>query len=89
VAHEEAAAVDDIAVEHDVPGVVTETATAEFWPNVPEGGFHRVLLKLSGEAFAGEGSLGVDPDIATSAAPSSPSMGWTAAAPTTWACWAR
>jgi uridylate kinase len=25
--------------------------------------FHRVLLKLSGEAFAGSGSLGVDPDV--------------------------
>jgi uridylate kinase len=26
-------------------------------------GFHRVLLKLSGEAFAGGGGLGVDPDV--------------------------
>jgi uridylate kinase len=57
--------VDDISVEFDVPGAATATApsTAQVWPNVPEGGFHRVLLKLSGEAFAGEGSLGVDPDI--------------------------
>ena len=30
---------------------------------MPEGGFDRVLLKLSGEAFAGSGSLGVDPDV--------------------------
>jgi uridylate kinase len=30
---------------------------------VPEGGFSRVLLKLSGEAFAGGQSLGVDPDV--------------------------
>ena len=37
--------------------------TMETWPGVPEGGFSRVLLKLSGEAFAGEGSLGVDPDV--------------------------
>ncbi len=27
------------------------------------GGFRRVLLKLSGEAFAGDGALGVDPDV--------------------------
>jgi uridylate kinase len=37
--------------------------TLELWPVVPEGGFGRVLLKLSGEAFAGTGSLGVDPDV--------------------------
>jgi uridylate kinase len=37
--------------------------TIDLWPGVPEGGFDRVLLKLSGEAFAGGGSLGVDPDI--------------------------
>lgn len=36
--------------------------TLETWPNVPEGGWKRVLLKLSGEAFAGGGGLGVDPD---------------------------
>jgi len=28
-----------------------------------QGGFGRVLLKLSGEAFAGDGGLGVDPDV--------------------------
>jgi uridylate kinase len=37
--------------------------TLETWPGVPEGGYNRVLLKLSGEAFAGGGSLGVDPDV--------------------------
>ena len=31
-------------------------------------GYSRVLLKLSGEAFAGEGSLGVDPDVVVSIA---------------------
>jgi uridylate kinase len=31
---------------------------------LPDGhGWHRVLLKLSGEAMAGEGKLGVDPDV--------------------------
>ncbi len=35
----------------------------EIWPGVPQGGWNRVLLKLSGEAFAGEGKLGVDPDV--------------------------
>ncbi|MGV1005020.1 MAG: UMP kinase [Candidatus Nanopelagicales bacterium] len=29
----------------------------------PAGGWHRVLLKLSGEAFAGGGGMGVDPDV--------------------------
>ena len=33
------------------------------WPGVPSGGWKRVLLKLSGEVFAGEGKLGVDPDV--------------------------
>ena len=37
--------------------------TIDTWPDVPEGGFDRVLLKLSGEAFAGSGSLGVAPDV--------------------------
>ena len=32
------------------------------WAGVPQGGWHRVLLKLSGEAFAGGQGLGVDPD---------------------------
>ena len=50
---------EDITVELDAPTVVPEP----LWPNTPEGGFHRVLLKLSGEAFAGGEALGVDPDI--------------------------
>lgn len=33
------------------------------WPGVPAAGWNRVLLKLSGEVFAGEGKLGVDPDV--------------------------
>ena len=37
--------------------------TIDTWPGVPEGGYGRVLLKLSGEAFAGGGALGVDPDV--------------------------
>ena len=42
--------------------------TIDRWPEAPEGGWHRVLLKLSGEAFAGGGGLGVDPDIVSSIA---------------------
>jgi len=42
--------------------------TIDLWPGVPEGGWKRVLLKLSGEAFAGEGTLGVDPDVVSSIA---------------------
>ena len=42
--------------------------TLQTWPQAPEGGWSRVLLKLSGEAFAGEGSLGVDPDVVASIA---------------------
>ena len=38
------------------------------WPQSPEGGWRRVLLKLSGEAFAGGGGLGVDPDVVASIA---------------------
>ena len=30
--------------------------------------YQRVLLKLSGEAFAGDGALGVDPDVVASLA---------------------
>ncbi|MEN9692730.1 MAG: hypothetical protein RLZZ330_374 [Actinomycetota bacterium] len=36
--------------------------STEKWADVPQGGWSRVLLKLSGEAFAGGGGLGVDPD---------------------------
>ncbi len=42
--------------------------TIQTWPDVPEGGWTRVLLKLSGEAFAGGGGLGVDPDVVASIA---------------------
>ena len=42
--------------------------TIDTWPDVPEGGWKRVLLKLSGEAFAGSGQLGVDPDVVASIA---------------------
>jgi len=40
---------------------VVDTEPAR-WPQAPEGGFRRVLLKLSGEAFSGGQGLGVDPD---------------------------
>lgn len=40
----------------------------QMWPEAPEGGWSRVLLKLSGEAFAGGGGLGVDPDVVASIA---------------------
>ena len=42
--------------------------TLETWPQAPEGGWSRVLLKLSGEAFAGDLGLGVDPDVVSSIA---------------------
>ena len=42
--------------------------TIDTWPDAPEGGWDRVLLKLSGEAFAGDGDLGVDPDVVQSIA---------------------
>ena len=41
----------------------TLDGTIDLWPTAPAGGWKRVLLKLSGEAFAGDGSLGVDPDV--------------------------
>ena len=50
------------AVQPSLDGVVS------IWPVVPEGGWKRVLLKLSGEAFAGGGGLGVDPDVVFSIA---------------------
>ena len=49
-------------VQASLDGMVTT------WPLVPEGGWSRVLLKLSGEAFAGGGGLGVDPDVVASIA---------------------
>lgn len=42
--------------------------TIDTWPEAPEGGWDRVLLKLSGEAFAGSADLGVDPDVVHSLA---------------------
>ncbi len=42
--------------------------TIDTWPEAPDGGWDRVLLKLSGEAFAGGGELGVDPDVVQSIA---------------------
>ena len=36
--------------------------TIDLWPEAPEGGWQRVLLKLSGEVMAGGQGLGVDPD---------------------------
>lgn len=42
--------------------------TIDTWPEAPDGGWDRVLLKLSGEAFAGGGELGVDPDVVASIA---------------------
>jgi uridylate kinase len=43
---------------------VSNSAVAKsIWPGVPANGWNRVLLKLSGEVFAGEGKLGVDPDV--------------------------
>lgn len=38
------------------------------WSIAPEQGWNRVLLKLSGEALAGGGGLGVDPDVVDSIA---------------------
>lgn len=50
-----------------VPATVRTVTDAEpsttQWPDVPAGGWRRILLKLSGEAFAGGGGLGVDPDV--------------------------
>lgn len=52
------------------PGSIQPTleGTIDTWPSAPEGGWKRVLLKLSGEAFAGGGGLGVDPDVVASIA---------------------
>jgi uridylate kinase len=50
------------AVQPSLDGVVS------IWPVVPDGGWKRVLLKLSGEAFAGGGGLGVDPNVVSSIA---------------------
>jgi uridylate kinase len=42
--------------------------TIDTWEVAPDAGWSRVLLKLSGEAFAGGGGLGVDPDVVSSIA---------------------
>ena len=41
----------------------TLEGTLATWSIVPDSGWKRVLLKLSGESFAGGGGLGVDPDV--------------------------
>ena len=46
----------------------TLEGTVERWPDAPESGWNRVLLKLSGEAFARGGGLGVDPDVVSAIA---------------------
>lgn len=46
----------------------TLEGTVETWAEAPAGGWQRVLLKLSGEAFSGGGGLGVDPDVVHSIA---------------------
>lgn len=38
------------------------------WESAPEGGWERILLKLSGEVFSGGTGLGVDPDVVASIA---------------------
>lgn len=38
------------------------------WESAPEGGWKRILLKLSGEVFSGGTGLGVDPDVVASIA---------------------
>ncbi len=52
------------------PGAIQPSldGTIDIWPSAPVGGWTRVLLKLSGEAFAGAGALGVDPDVVSSIA---------------------
>jgi uridylate kinase len=51
-----------------LPDQPTLEGTLERWPEAPEHGWPRVLLKLSGEAFSGGGGLGVDPDVVQSIA---------------------
>ena len=50
------------------PDQPTLDGTVERWAQAPPEGWHRVLLKLSGEAFSGGGGLGVDPDVVQSIA---------------------
>jgi uridylate kinase len=46
-----------------VTGPHEETEPAAASMRGPAAGYHRVMLKLSGEAFSGGGGLGVDPDV--------------------------
>jgi uridylate kinase len=52
----------------DEPTSTLNSLDSGVWPEAPEGGFGRVLLKLSGEALAGGGGLGVDPEVVRSIA---------------------
>ncbi len=49
-------------MSHDVEGVSPRTS-GPGEPGEPRDGYGRVLLKLSGEAFAGGGGMGVDPSV--------------------------
>jgi uridylate kinase len=53
-----------------MPGDTIESgvAAASPSPGHHDGRYSRVVLKLSGEAFAGDGSLGVDPDVVSAIA---------------------
>jgi uridylate kinase len=54
-----------------MPGDTIESGVAAASPPSPghhDGRYSRVVLKLSGEAFAGNGSLGVDPDVVSAIA---------------------
>lgn len=55
------------AGDHPTP-VVTSLEQPTLWPGASRGGWDRVLLKLSGEAFSGGTGLGVDPDVVASIA---------------------
>jgi uridylate kinase len=44
------------------------TSTPSPTEDADSAGYRRVLLKLSGEAFAGNGGLGVDPDVVSAIA---------------------
>ncbi len=57
-------------MQHDlrIPDQPRLEGLPQAWPGVGDNGWDRVLLKLSGEAFAGSGSLGVDPDVVQSIA---------------------
>ncbi len=48
--------------------MTSEAGASDAQPAPPPGSYGRVLLKLSGEAFAGTGGLGVDPDVVSNIA---------------------